>query len=75
MLFTYGTVEVQQGIAFRGMPEELEAQAAAGARVDVALIAGADHIYSGAHAELASRLTRWVRRHLGNGQPAVGPGQ
>jgi len=74
MLFTYGTVEVQQGIAFRGMPEELEARAAAGVQLDVALIAGADHIYSGAHSELASRLTRWARRQFGGGQPAAGSG-
>jgi hypothetical protein len=75
MLFTYGTVEVQQGIAFRGMPEELEARAAAGLPLDVALIAGADHVYSGAHAELASRLTRWAGRRLTGRQPAAGSGQ
>ena len=64
MLFTYGSIEVQQGIAFRGMPEELEARGEAGLPLNVALIAGADHIYSGTHTELASRLTRWAKRRL-----------
>jgi pimeloyl-ACP methyl ester carboxylesterase len=75
MLFSYGSVEVQQGIAFRGMPEELESLSEAGLPLEVALIAGADHVYSGTHTELASRLTRWARKYIGSGQQAAGSGE
>lgn len=62
LLCTFGSAELQQGMAFRGLPEELEALAATGANVRVDVVAGGDHVYSGVHAELAARVVRWLRR-------------
>ena len=58
-LFTFGSVEVRDHIAFAGLPEAIEA--AEHAHLQVATIAGADHVYSGTRTELASRITRWLR--------------
>jgi hypothetical protein len=46
-------------MAFGGMPEALELKAATMPNLSLAILAGADHVYTGAYAELASRLTRW----------------
>jgi pimeloyl-ACP methyl ester carboxylesterase len=61
-LYTFGAVELERNTAFRGLPELLGAQASQGAELKVAVIAGADHFYSGVHAELADRLEFWLRR-------------
>jgi len=66
-LFTYGTVELRQNVAFAGMPELLEARRGSESSpervspIEVAVVADADHVYSGVHAELAFRLERWLR--------------
>ncbi|HEY5311356.1 MAG TPA: alpha/beta fold hydrolase [Pirellulales bacterium] len=60
LLITYGTVEVQQGMAFRGVPEALAQLPSHGEHFEVQLVAGADHIYSGCHSELAARLGKWL---------------
>jgi pimeloyl-ACP methyl ester carboxylesterase len=65
LLITYGTVEVQQGMAFRGVPEALAQLPGYGQRFAVQLVAGADHIYSGCHGELAARLEKWLKAVLG----------
>jgi pimeloyl-ACP methyl ester carboxylesterase len=62
MLFTYGSAELDRSVAFRGMPDALEAAAKHGANLQVAVVAGADHVYSGAYAELAARIQSWLRR-------------
>lgn len=64
-LYTFGSLEVQQNPAFQGLPELLAAQAGARATLKVAVIAGADHFYSGVYSELADRLEFWLRRTLG----------
>ena len=46
-LVTYGSSEVQGDVAFRGMPEDVEKTATAANLLQVAVIAGADHIYTG----------------------------
>lgn len=61
-LYTFGSLEVQQNAAFQGLPDQLEAQAAQGARLQVAVITGGDHFYSAVYAELADRLEFWLRR-------------
>lgn len=61
-LVTYGSVEVQGELAFRGMPEALESLATEANRLQVAVIAGADHIYTACHDSLAARLGSWARR-------------
>lgn len=61
-LYTFGSLEVQRNSAFQGLPELLEGQGAQGANLKVAVIAGADHFYTGAYSELADRLEFWLRR-------------
>ncbi len=63
-LYTFGSLEVQRNTAFQGLPELLEAQAGEGAKLKAAVIAGADHFYSGVYSELADRLEFWLRRTL-----------
>ncbi|MGD9645386.1 MAG: alpha/beta hydrolase [Pirellulales bacterium] len=63
-LITYGSLEVQSNVAFRDMPEAVEAlpPAAADAPRWLAIIAGADHFYSGTRGELAARIESWLRK-------------
>jgi pimeloyl-ACP methyl ester carboxylesterase len=61
-LVTYGSTEVQGDFAFRGMPEAVEALATEANRLQVAVIAGADHIYTACHDSLAARIGAWARR-------------
>ena len=63
-LVTYGSSEVQGNLAFRGMPEAVEESATAANLLQVAVIAGADHIYTGCHDALARPDShRWLGRH------------
>jgi hypothetical protein len=61
-LVTYGSSEVQGNLAFRGMPEDVEKTATAANLLQVAVIAGADHIYTGCHDALAGRILSWLGR-------------
>lgn len=61
-LVTYGSAEVQGDFAFRGMPEAVEALATPANRLQVAVVAGADHIYTACHDSLAARIGSWTRR-------------
>jgi pimeloyl-ACP methyl ester carboxylesterase len=61
-LVTYGSSEVQSDLAFRGMPEAAEQCATAANHLRVAVIAGADHIYTACHDALAERIAAWLRR-------------
>ena len=63
-LVTFGSIEVQSNVAFRGLPEAIEALElpAGSARPSVALVAGADHFYSGTRSELAARIEVWLRK-------------
>lgn len=60
MLFTFGSVELQYGVAFQGLPDALLALRDAGADVRVGVIAGGDHQYAGVQGELAARLKSFV---------------
>jgi pimeloyl-ACP methyl ester carboxylesterase len=65
-LFTFGSAEVQSHVAFRGLPEAIESAAqdpiAPNPLVQVAVIAGGDHVYSGVRSELLARIQRWLGR-------------
>jgi pimeloyl-ACP methyl ester carboxylesterase len=65
-LFVFGSSEVQNHVAFRGLPEVIEAAAQGPAApnplVQVATIAGGDHVYSGVRSELLARVERWLKR-------------
>jgi hypothetical protein len=70
-LFVFGSSEVQNHVAFRGLPEAIEAAAQGPPPhplVNVAVIAGGDHVYSGVRSELLARLERWLTR-LGRPTP------
>jgi hypothetical protein len=61
-LVTYGSTEMQGEITFRGMSDAVERLSGAEKSRQVAVIAGADHIYSGVHEVLAARIERWLLR-------------
>ncbi len=65
-LFVFGSSEVQAQVPFRGLPEAIEAAAgdpaAPNPLVQVAVVAGGDHVYSGVRSELIARLERWIAR-------------
>lgn len=61
-LMTYGSSEVQAHDAFRGMPEAVEKCATEQNRLQTAVIAGADHQYTGCYDVLASRINKWAAR-------------
>lgn len=61
MLFTYGTAELG-GMAFAGMPEALEEKSSAEVNLKVAVIAGADHVYSTVQSTLGGRMESWLRK-------------
>ena len=61
-LFTYGSKELEQGgIAFAGLPEALLSLPHPDRR-QVAVVAGADHLYTGVGDDLAAAMTTWLRR-------------
>ncbi len=61
-LVTYGSAEVPAHVSFAGMPEAVESLATAENRLRVAVIAGADHIYTGCHDSLAAVIAKWLKR-------------
>ncbi len=65
-LVTFGSVEVESNIAFRGMPEQLAALAVRYSRLHVETIEGADHFYTGARNEVSARVETWLRSTLGD---------
>lgn len=61
-LFTYGSIELQQGgVAFAGLPEMIS-KGAGDRAVEVATIPGADHFYSGVYEQFAGAVVQWIRR-------------
>ncbi len=60
LLVTYGTAELS-GMAFAGMPEALEERRPSMANLTLSIVAGADHVYTGAYTEVTSRLLRWLQ--------------
>ena len=65
-LFTYGSIELEQGgVAFAGLPDAIqravsEADDTERPQVNVLTIADADHFYAGKHDELAAVVGRWL---------------
>jgi pimeloyl-ACP methyl ester carboxylesterase len=67
-LFTYGSIELEQGgVAFAGLPDAID-QAVSGAQeagrslVEVVTIPDADHFYTGKYDELAQTAAKWLAR-------------
>jgi pimeloyl-ACP methyl ester carboxylesterase len=59
-LVTFGALELLEGAAFRGLPEEIGALAA-GSPLETAVIAGANHLYAGTYGALEERIEAWLR--------------
>lgn len=59
-LFTFGGLEIQQGIAFRGFPEALQDAKDAGAKLHIAVIASGDHNYTLVQPALMDAVERWL---------------
>ncbi len=60
-LFTYGSRELDSGgIAFAGLPEALAKLPEKRSTLDVEVIAGADHNYTGCGESLATAMTKWI---------------
>ena len=64
-LVTFGGKEVESNVAFQGVPEELVPLAARHARLDVEMIAGADHFYTDTREEVIRRAEAWLSRRSG----------
>jgi len=60
-LITLGELEVAGNVAFQGLPEAIGEIAKRHPAVAVRTIAGADHFYTGVHADLARCLEEWLR--------------
>lgn len=67
-LFTFGSAEVQQSVAFRSFPEALEEKKAAGAKLSTVVVAGGDHHYTGVQGDLMNAVERWLRRTAEGGE-------
>lgn len=65
VLVTLGGVEVETNMAFRGTPEALEPLTRKNPRLQTAVIAGADHFYTGVRPELLARVEAWLRSLAG----------
>ena len=64
LLVTFGSVEVENNMAFRGAAQALEELKPRCRHLSVATVPGADHFYTGVREELAARLEAWLRSAL-----------
>jgi dienelactone hydrolase len=60
VLITFGSIELKNNMAFRGLPEVLAPIAASHGRMQVEIVAEADHFYTGVRAEVVERVASWV---------------
>jgi dienelactone hydrolase len=60
-LVTFGALELLDGAAFQGLPEDI-AGLASDSPLETAVIAGANHLYTGTYAALEQRIQIWLRR-------------
>lgn len=64
-LIILGSTEVENNMAFRGLPEALAELAVRRQQLRVETVAGADHFYSGVRDEVVNRVETWLRSALG----------
>jgi Alpha/beta hydrolase family len=60
-LVTLGSKEVDSNMAFRAAPDEIRALSCRHPRVNVEVIPGADHFYTGVRSELNACLAAWLK--------------
>ncbi|MBI1916107.1 MAG: alpha/beta fold hydrolase [Planctomycetes bacterium] len=61
MLVTFGSIEVENNMAFRGAPEAIEKLRERSSRIAVTTVAGADHFYTGVRDDLLVQVESWLR--------------
>ena len=61
VLVTLGGAEAENNMAFRQAPEALREAAARHGRMRTAVLAGANHFYTGTRGELIDRVIDWLR--------------
>jgi pimeloyl-ACP methyl ester carboxylesterase len=61
LLLTLGSIEMENHMPFRGIPEALASLGNLKGRLTVQTIAGADHFYSGVRADLVACVETWMR--------------
>jgi hypothetical protein len=54
-------LEVEENMAFRGLPEALAPLVEQNRRVRVVTVAGADHFYTGAREDFLHQVEGWLR--------------
>jgi GNAT superfamily N-acetyltransferase/pimeloyl-ACP methyl ester carboxylesterase len=69
-LVIFGGQEIESNMAFQGGPEAVGALAAVERRIQVEIVAGADHFYTGKRPELLQALERWLRNSA-NPEPRI----
>jgi dienelactone hydrolase len=60
-LLTFGSLEVENNMAFRGAPEAIADLAVRHRQLRVETIAGADHFYTGVRPEVIACVEAWLR--------------
>ena len=60
-LVTFGGLEVEQNMAFRGAPDEIRSRVP---HVQVETVPGADHFYTAGRDVLAGRIEKWLGERL-----------
>jgi pimeloyl-ACP methyl ester carboxylesterase len=63
-LVTLGAIEAANNMAFQGAYEAVQERAARQPRLRAALVAGADHFYTGVHAPLLAAIESWRQATL-----------
>lgn len=63
-LLTFGSREVQGNMAFRGLPEAVSELAARQPSLRVAVVEGADHVYSGRRDEVLAVFEEWLHKTI-----------
>jgi pimeloyl-ACP methyl ester carboxylesterase len=61
VLFTFGSVELESNMAFRGLTVDLAPLAAKHGETQIVTVAGADHFYSAARGPLSVQVLSWLR--------------
>jgi alpha/beta superfamily hydrolase len=61
VLVTFGSIEMENNMAFRGAADAAAALQQRQKRLEVATIAGGDHFYSSVREPLVSRIESWLR--------------
>jgi pimeloyl-ACP methyl ester carboxylesterase len=64
-LVTLGSVEVDGNMAFQGTPDELTRLGQRYPHLQVEVLAGADHFYTGVRPQLLERVESWLRSAAG----------